>query len=182
MSNFNYPGFVRGSLLLAGILALCCGSPIAGFAQLTRLDTLFLRSLGDSILKVDHGHVRVVGDSQIASYFNTASDWPMSGRTIVALDHPSATVLLKDSSAKMHIAASAVLISPGSNIPEHRFWNVDQTVGITAQDRSDIETNRSRFVMLQHETPKSFWESTLEPAVVVLGAAVIVALFFLIRS
>jgi hypothetical protein len=45
------------------------------------------------------------------------------------------------------------------------------------------DTIASHLVSVPHEDkPKTFWESTAEPILVTLGAAAIIALFFIIRS
>lgn len=46
----------------------------------------------------------------------------------------------------------------------------------------DVNLRGYQFVTVRDATPPSFWHSIVEPGLVIVGAAAIVALFFLIRS
>jgi hypothetical protein len=95
----------------------------------------------------------------------------------------SATVQTMDSAkARMSIDLGGALLRPGD--PMARTQSISRVFDIflTQRDRILLETNQDRYVSLEQPTPKSLWSRTLEPALVVIGAAVIVALFFLIRS
>jgi hypothetical protein len=164
------------------MLMVFLGTARPAAAQWTRLDTVLFRSLGDSLWSVNYGHIRVVGDSNVATYFNIASDWPAADLTVIFLDQLSAVIFVTDTMAHLNIQSQVVLISPSINIPERRSWNFNRLISLTPADLTGLETNRSRYIHLEKTAAPSFWESTLEPALVILGAAVIVALFFLIRS
>lgn len=75
-----------------------------------------------------------------------------------------------------------------SAVQQNREWLFAKEIVLSVQDRELLSSNTSHVVQWASEAsqptpvPQSFWESTLEPALVVIGAGAIVALFFLIRS
>ncbi len=85
-----------------------------------------------------------------------------------------------DMAGRLDVELEGGLLTQGVNVSSNKI--ISSFITISSEDWSRTETNADRFVHLEQPPPKSFWESTLEPALVVLGAAVIVALFFLIRS
>lgn len=94
--------------------------------------------------------------------------------------HLTATLDTSTLAPTLHVTMDAV-----AHVNETRHWSSDIQFFPGADSRAlALETNRSRFVELKAEPSRegSVWSDVVEPALVLIGAGAIVALFFLIRS
>ena len=180
--RFNYPGFVRGSVFLAVILVVVTAFFSESRAQLTRLDTLLAKAIRDTTHATYASGLTIVGDTQLSPLLALIAERTVQASPTLLLTDIGGAVRANDTGSQMTISMSGHVLPNGGALSQPLNWNFTRPVALTSRDRADLETNRSRYVHLERETPKTFWESTLEPAVVVVGAAAIVALFFLIRS
>ena len=165
--------------MLAGVLLL--PSSITR-GQLTHLDSVLAQSVFGTIATLDHGNVNVAGDSSFLPLLRILPAARISSTTTFYVDQLFATIASTDSLNHLQITFHGNLIRPGSQVAEPHSWSFANPVVITPMDREILETNGARYVHLERAPVRSFWDSTLEPALVILGAAAIVALFFLIRS
>jgi hypothetical protein len=163
--------------------------------QVTRLDSIVAMSVAGAIDSLDRGNVTVAGDSSFlplikAMPVSSGSGVPSAGsgqalaRQLATfyIDQLDATVTSTDSPSLLHILLHGSLIRPGNPVAEQHSWNFSNPIALTEADRSALIINTDRYVHLDRAAPRSLWDSTIEPALVVLGAAAIVALFFLIHS
>ena len=180
--RFNYPGFVRGSVFLALILFVVTGFFSESRAQLTRLDTVLAKAIRDTTQEIYASGLAIVGDTQFAPLLGLIAERPTQSLRTLLLSDLSGAVRANETGSQLTISMNGHLLPNGGILSQPLNWSFSRPISLTLRDRADLETNRSRYVHLERETPKTFWESTLEPALVVVGAAAIVALFFLIRS
>lgn len=175
-------------IILHSLILVALGFPFACYAQISHLDsslaqrltTLFYREAGGK-------QFALVSDSGLAPLLSAA---PLSsGPTILNVENCSATVSEKDLEDRngsraipVLVNANGIVLTSGSTLS--RSWAISDTMllSVSLADRALIETNRDRYVVLERELPQSFWSGIAEPALVVIGAIAIVALFFLIRS
>lgn len=130
------------------------------------------------------GEVIITGDSSLRPLLATMKQPAGICQTMFFIDDLSATIDSSKTSATMSVRMNGAILRPSEpgRAAERHSLDRNFTLQLSDADRSALETNRTRYVRLEHEEPHSFWDSVLEPLIVVLGAAVIVALFFLIRS
>ena len=181
----TYPGLLRGSLFLLLFVIV----PGAARCQVSHIDSLLAFDLGAAISQhVGNKPFTIASESSLQALIR-AIPHSTGGSSVIEITGVSAMVDLRDvkdskdsRSDQLFVNARGTIISPGNSLAQP--WAVSRAfnISLTARDRLLLETNQDRYVSLERAAPKSFWASTLEPALVVIGAAVIVALFFLIRS
>ncbi|HZK75764.1 MAG TPA: hypothetical protein VFD13_02540 [Candidatus Kapabacteria bacterium] len=163
--------------------------PNLGEAQLSHLDSVIAINLGSAISQqVGNRPFTIAGEGSIQSLI-LAIPHSVGVSPIVQIASISGKIDERDlrdgrdsSSITVLVDAHGTVITPGNSLEQP--WAISRTfdISLTAQDRMLLETNQDRYVSLEQPATKSFWASTLEPALVVVGALVIVALFFIIRS
>jgi hypothetical protein len=76
-----------------------------------------------------------------------------------------------------------VLLQPGQTIARRQRLTGSFALVTTADELKVIESNRDPFVHIKASAePGSVWSRTIVPGLVVAGAAVVLALFFLVRG
>lgn len=140
----------------------------------------------DSLLKAHNlssSLVRIIGDSISPNLIQAVA--------ISQTGKPIATIVIK------HIYTVTDLVCATCNVLPASKPSSVQVEGVLSFDEVGKPTEQFSFVSFgasreEHlpipnvikppEAPKTFWESTAQPILVTVGAAAIVALFFLIRS
>ena len=146
------------------------------------IDPIIVQHSLDSIVtahQLSWDNIRVTGDSlgsRIEEYFiqNHPSD-------------PQGTIIIKRLQARVENPCPDCELLP-NQYHRIRVWGQGVMTFDAAGKGSEpfsfskIEVSAVQPVVRLPAEPPSFWESTAEPIIVTIGAAVIVALFFLIRS
>lgn len=185
MQNQAPSFFRRGKLLFVILL----GFPNFCFAQVSHLDSALAIQLAAELSHQAAGKpFAVAADSGFQSFIGAMPHGAGSAE-VAQLRGFSATVAGKDFTDASDGKVTPVLVNVEGNWlddgnPLPRQWSVEHTfaVSLSPADRTLLETNRDRYVTLERVAPTTFWSGIAEPAIVVLGAIAIVALFFLIRS
>ena len=151
-------------------------------AQLTHLDSSLARSLTEATGSLDRNGVNVIADSSFLPIVRMLPAAHIPSAPIFYIDQLYASVASVDSPATMHIVLHGSIVRPGNAVAEQHSWNFTTPIALSFADREVLETNSDRYVHLNMAYARSFWDTTIEPVLVILGAAAIVALFFLIRS
>jgi len=175
-----YPGLLRGSLFLAVLTIATFFCTHAGFCQLIRLDTVLANKVVAHFNST--GKKNFAGDNTFAPILpllGTAAD-RLSENLIV--EQLSASVIPSDQSGLMAISFRGSLEKPNTQMTLQVIWDDTSLVDLSKSDLESLETNSSRYVHIDRAQPKTFWERTAEPVIVVLGALLIAALFFIVRS
>jgi hypothetical protein len=162
---------------LAGLFLLL---PTFARAQVTHLDSALAKSLAGAVSGLAPAGVNVAGDSSFLPLIRLQPVVSNSAPTVY-IDLLSATVETLDAVNSIQIIMHGSLLRPGNPVAESHSWNFKSPVVLIPSDRTALETDLDRYVQWEAGR-QSFWSRTLEPALVILGAAVIVALFFLLRS
>lgn len=155
--------------------------PCSAFAQLTRLDTMLAATLGGMVPMANGIPATMAGDSSLAPLFAMMPKTTFSVTPIFYVSQLSATVQRTDSGARMDVLLRGELLQPMNSIAQTRSFGRSIDFQPTANDWNVLENNGSRYVHF-NQPPGGFWSNVVEPIIVVLGAAAVVALFFLIRS
>ncbi|MFI5202336.1 MAG: hypothetical protein ACHQNE_08110, partial [Candidatus Kapaibacterium sp.] len=175
----TYPGFLRGSLFLLLFVIV----PIAARCQVSHVDSLLAESLGEMRPSIASTPFIWNGDSSLQPLLRVMPVTEGTSVPVFSIENLSATVRGEGSaSARMFVNIQGALVRPGDPVAQPRSISRTFNITLLARDRMLLETNQDRYVSLEQPAQPSFWSSTLEPVLVVIGAAVIVALFFLIRS
>lgn len=150
-------------------------------AQLTRLDSVLAFTASAHLLTIDPA-VTVNGDSVLKPIVGLMHSIP-SGHSTFTVHQLTGIVQAEAGKPRMHVLLAGSLQRPGEIAQPIQSWTGDVDVELTQTDRRDLETNASRYVHLERtEATKTFWDSFVAPALIVIGSGLIVALFFLIRS
>jgi len=175
----TYPGLLRGSLFLLLFVMI----PIAARCQVSHVDSLLVESLSEMRPSIASTSFLWNSDSSLQPLLKLMPESGGLSVPVFYIENLSATVRGEGSaSARMFVNVQGALVRPGDPVAQPRSISRTFDVVLLARDRMLLETNQDRYVSLEQPATRSFWSSTLEPALVVVGAAVIVALFFLIRS
>ncbi len=156
--------------------------PNASFAQLTHVDSVLAVSLMPMVPTIDGNPAFLTGDSSLTPLFAATQKSKTSAAPMFYVAQLSANVQRADSGkARMDINMQGELLQPMNSVAIHRTLARTVDLNLTANDWNALQNNSDRYV--HYGTPPGgFWSDTLEPILVVLGAAAVVALFFLIRS
>jgi hypothetical protein len=172
---------------LAIILLICmeaalprAASSQSAPASLTHADSVLARSIVSMIQPIESGQMIVTGDTSLYPLLKLVDNpiglclpmFHIEGLSAIVngnLDHP-----------KLEVSVRGSLMKPGViSAQEHEFsGSFDLTVSKSEWDK--IESNLDPYVHMREES--SFFSRSLAPALVVIGAAAIVALFFLVRG
>ncbi len=101
-----------------------------------------------------------------------------SAKTLTIYDLRSELIQQHVSVDSMHTTLAAIFTASTGSRSEKIL--LESTEPVAAQENGD--RSRYHLVSIRDAEPPSFWRSVAEPALVIIGAAAIVALFFLIRS
>ncbi len=151
-------------------------------AQLTRVDSVLASSLMPMVPSINGSQALLAGDSTYTPLFTAVQKAMVASAPLFYVSQLSANVQRMDSGkARMDIRMQGELLQPMNSIAVSRTLARTVTIDLTPSDWMQLQNNASRYV--HYGPPQSgFWSNTLEPIMVVLGAAAVVALFFLIRS
>jgi hypothetical protein len=124
----------------------------------------------------------LTGDSSLTPLFAAVQKLNTPTAPLFYVAQLSANVQHADSGkARMDISMQGELLQPMNSVALHRSLARTVDLDLAANDWNALQNNSDRYV--HYGTPPGgFWSDTLEPILVVLGAAAVVALFFLIRS
>ncbi|HEX5316404.1 MAG TPA: hypothetical protein VFX22_07115 [Candidatus Kapabacteria bacterium] len=157
--------------------------PLAAECQVSHLDTLLAQSLAALRPAVTTVPFVWSGDSILQPLLRSAPQMQGESLPIFYIGNLSAIVEAGDSAkGRMSVTLGGALLRPGEPVARPQSISRVFDILLTKRDRMLLETNQDRYVSLERPATKSFWSNVLEPALVVLGGIVIVALFFLIRS
>ncbi len=157
--------------------------PKAVRCQVSHIDSLLVESLGELKPSIASTPFVVSGDSSLQPLLRLMPESGGPSVPVFYIENLSATVRDEGlASARMFVNVQGALVRAGDPVARPRSMSRTFDVVLVARDRMLLETNQDRYVSLEQAAQQSFWSSTLEPVLVVIGAAVIVALFFLIRS
>jgi hypothetical protein len=179
----NHPG---RSILLAMTLRffvlVIIAVPCTALAQLTHVDSVLAVSLAPMVPSINGNTAMLTGDSSLTPLFAATQKSKAPATPMFYVAQLSANVQHADSGkARMDISMQGELLQPMNSVAIHRTLARTVDLDLTANDWNELQNNSDRYV--HYGTPPGgFWSDTLEPIVVVLGAAAVVALFFLIRS
>jgi hypothetical protein len=151
-------------------------------AQLTRIDSVLAASLMPMVPSINGSQALLTGDSAYTPLFTAVQKAMVASAPLFYVSQLSANVQRMDSGkARMDISMQGELLQPMNPIAVSRILARMVTIDLAPSDWMQLQNNASRYV--HYGAPQSgFWSNILEPIVVVLGAAAVVALFFLIRS
>ncbi len=152
-------------------------------AQLSRVDSLLASSISAMLPAVSGGAPLVTGDSSLAPLLASVPKPSSAASPIFYVSQLSALVQHTDSGARMDIAIQGRLLQPANSIAMPCSLSRSVLLQLTPRDWQQLEANANRYARL--DTPSDgggFWDKTLEPVLVVVGAIAVVALFFLIRN
>ncbi|HWF45023.1 MAG TPA: hypothetical protein VG537_10310 [Candidatus Kapabacteria bacterium] len=178
MKSTRYSLLVSRYAQLVAVQLLLCVSFTR--AQLTHLDSALAKSVAGAVSGLDPAGVDMAGDSSLLPLIRLQPVVSNSAPTLY-IDQLSATVETLDAVNSIQIIMHGSLVRAGNPVVELHSWNFQSPVVLIPTDRHALETDSDRYVQWEAGR-QSFWSRTLEPALVILGAAVIVALFFLLRS
>ena len=155
--------------------------PNASFAQLTHVNRMLV-SLMPMVPTIDGNPAFLTGDSSLTPLFAATQKSKTSAAPMFYVAQLSANVQRADSGkARMDINMQGELLQPHEFRCDTSHARATVDLNLTANDWNALQNNSDRYV--HYGTPPGgFWSDTLEPILVVLGAAAVVALFFLIRS
>ncbi len=154
----------------------------ASNAQLTRADSMLAAALGGMMPVVDGVPAIMAGDSALVPLIAAMPKITFSVTPIFYVSQLSANVQRADSgAARMDITVQGELLQPMNSLAVPRTLARTLNLELTPNDWNQLQHNTDRYVHYG-SSPSGFWSSTLEPILVVLGAAAVVVLFFLIRS
>ena len=181
----SYPGMRRGSLFMLTILFLPCVAK----AQLSRLDSVVARTIPEIIQPLATDPIALSSDTALAPVIALIPRPSGMCLKTFFIDYLSATARRKDSTTNIAIDLRGVFLVPDSALGKEYSLSKTIQVALTSSEQSSL-SQRGRLGSIVHaeyfteDTPvdHSFWSGVLEPALVVLGAAAIVALFFVLRS
>jgi len=170
------------AMTLRVLLLVIVAVPHTAFAQLTHVDSLLAASLTPMVPAINGNTAFLTGDSSFASLFAAIQKPPTSPSPLFYVAQLSANVQHADSGkARMDISMQGELLQPMNSVAIHRTLVRTVNLDLTPNDWNELQNNSDRYVHYG-APPSGFWSDTLEPILVVLGAAAVVALFFLIRS
>ncbi|HEY3875077.1 MAG TPA: hypothetical protein VGM92_06345 [Candidatus Kapabacteria bacterium] len=150
-------------------------------AQLTHVDTMLAAAIMPMVPVVNGVPATMAGDSSILRLSGAMLKTTLSVTPIFYVSSLSATVARRDSGARLHIVIQGDLLEPMNAYATPRTLARTVYLPFRESDWSIVNANASHYV--HSEGPSGgFWSSMLEPALVLLGCAAVVALFFLIRS
>ncbi len=182
----RYPGIYRGSVFLW--FSLLLGASGTSFGQCSHLDSALAIRLGTALSQEAGGKpFMLAADSGLGPFIAVVPHG--NAGTLLQISNFSAKIGTEDSKhlgdskiARVSVECYGTSVEQGSAVA--RRWALLQVfpLPVTPADIAVLETNRDRYVTIERPAAESWWASTVEPALVVLGAAVIIALFFLIRS
>jgi hypothetical protein len=156
--------------------------PNLSIAQLTHVDSMLAVSLGPMAPSINGNTALLTGDSSFASLFAAMQRQSTSLTPLFYVSQLSANVQRTDSgTARMDISMQGELLQPMNPIAVNRTLARTVNLDLTPNDWNWLQNNSDRYVHYG-SAPSGFWSNTLEPILVVLGAAAVAALFFLIRS
>jgi hypothetical protein len=144
----------------------------------------------DSLLafhKLNPNDVRVVASSDLLSLTKSLSYTHPSASDILRIGRAGATVTFPENSVGYteHIVyrlEGDIISKEGSlTIPFVVVDSVDARA-ISSSELSTMQYGKYGLIEIREPQPTSFWDRILQPAAVIVGAGVIVALFFIIRS
>ncbi|GEM_PF-2059601 len=173
--------------MMVMLLVLFVFSVDPAHAQLSHADSVLAHSI-PSILPANQNSPWIVtGDSTLSPLLSLVPSPSGLDLPIFFIEQLTATVSGTKTNSTMDISVQGALITTAPNSSRtpnssRRFYERTIDTLLTDRDWDVLETNGDRYVHFVTTSEKSVWSSVLEPALVVLGAAAIVALFFLVRS
>jgi hypothetical protein len=185
----NYPGLRRGSLFILFSLLWIASAR----AQLSRVDSLLAQSVVTMIQPLSPDEIAISSDSLL---YPLVAVMPHAMGTCLPtffIDHLFAIVYNADSAnSEMDVELNGVLLIPGSPRAKNVHLGKNVSIKLTSDERRDFHQKHRlgqfvwekqyRFLSEDASSDHSFWSRVLEPALVIVGATAIVALFFLLRS
>jgi hypothetical protein len=185
----NYPGLRRGSLFIVALLFVGANAR----AQLTHADSLLAKAI-DPLVKTlapNDGCIVIISDTALAPFTAAISRVRKRCQLTFFIEKLSTNIQFHRTngidSGTIAIQVHGVLLdSRGGSSGKTMSASSSIDILLTPEDVSAIRSGRDRYIGTgsheQTEGGPSFWSSVVEPALVILGAAAIVALFFLLRS
>lgn len=153
--------------------------------RLTHLDSVVAQSLAHWVHDRVGSDVIFIGDSALRPLLAVALPASQSGELpVFYVEHLTATRHgNRHDGGGVKVDVDGILVARGPTQARERK-TFHEVIGIQygSHEWDEIETIDDPFVRHEATHHGSFWASTLEPALVVIGAAVIVALFFLVRG
>jgi hypothetical protein len=172
---------------LAIILVICMEAALPRVASsqnasssLTHADSVLARSIASLVQPLTNGQVIVTGDTSLYPLLKLVDNPIGICLPMFHIDRLSAVISGDKAHPKLDIDLTGSLMQPGV-ISAHQH-ELTGSFGLILSDADwqAIESNRDEFVHMREES--GFFSKTLAPALVVVGAAAIVALFFLVRG
>ena len=163
---------------LLAFLSILFADP--AWAQLTHVDTLLASAIAPMIPSSNGAPARIAGDSSIMALVQAIPKVRRDSLTVFYINPLTVTVEKTDSGARMDIMIQGGLINLMNAAVVSRTLSRSVYLSLSPEDWNLIDRNGSRYVHVA--ATGGFWSNVLEPALVILGAAAVVALFFLIRS
>jgi hypothetical protein len=185
----SYPGLRRGSLFLIALVFLVPNAR----AQLTHADSLLAKAI-DPLVKTlapNDGCIVVISDTALAPLTAAISRMRKRCQLTFFIEKLSTHIQFHRTngidSGTIAIQVHGVLLDTrGGSSGKTMSASSSIDILLTPEDVIAIRSGRDRYIGTgsheQAEGGPSFWSSVVEPALVILGAAAIVALFFLLRS
>jgi hypothetical protein len=173
---------LRGCRINTILILAALAFPFGAQAQLTHLDSVLASSLVPMVPSHNGTTAFLTGDSSFEPLFAAMQKPALSSAPLFYVAQLSANVQHTDSGkARMDISMQGELLQPMNSVAVNRTLARTVNLDLTPNDWNGLENNSDRYVHYG-SPPSGFWSDTLEPILVVLGAAAVVALFFLIRS
>ncbi|MDP4200698.1 MAG: hypothetical protein Q8922_08730 [Bacteroidota bacterium] len=158
-------------------------SQLSHATQIGHADSMVATSLAALIQPLASGPLIVTGDTSLRPLLDLLPQPVGICLPMFYIERLTATIRGKRTdTAHLYVSFTGAFLRPGN--PTSKTFSLSANYGITLTDREydGIAAGRDPYVRIEDEPSTSFWSRTLEPALVVIGAAVIVALFFLVRG
>jgi hypothetical protein len=173
--------FRRSAILLVLILEAAC--PQAASSQLSHVDSVLARSLAALVLPIEGGAVILTGDTSLRPLLEAVPKPVGICLPMLYIETLTATIRGRaGDSTHLDLTVHGSLLRPGNQTSRQRILSGSFAIALPPRDFDAIEAGRDPYVRMEDGSSNSFWSRTLEPALVVIGAAVIVALFFLVHG
>ncbi len=185
----------RGSLLL--LLSLLAVFPASAKAQLTRLDSILAQTLPIMVLQPGHsGPIIIHGDSDLAPLLGVVPNPVGTSLPMFYIEYLGTSINSRDAAnAKLNIEMRGVFLNADQPVSHKAIFTKTLDIRLSADDNASLARHESHYLERIYDSyvsqsasandnvsGTSFWSSTVEPALVVISAVAIVALFFLVRS
>jgi hypothetical protein len=152
----------------------------SGPAALSHADSVLARSIADLVHPLGNAQTIITGDTMFYPLLKLI-DRPIGiCLPMFHIDRLSAVVSGDKAHPKLELTLMGSLMRPGVISARQHELTGSYDLLLSEADWKTIESNRDVFVHMQGD--QSFFAKTLAPALVVIAAAAVVALFFLVRG